>query len=387
VRETIWLWAGFNAFVLAMLALDLGVLRRKAHDVSIREAALWSAIWFVLALGFSYGVHHFAGSRAGFEFLTGYLIEKALSVDNIFVFVLILTYFNVPSKYHHRVLFWGVVGALITRGTMIALGSVLVSRFHWVIYFFGALLLFTAIRMLTARENDTTVPDNVLLRLVRRFVPVTPEYHGQRFFVRVAKSNGLRWSATPLFVVLVTVETTDLIFAVDSIPAIFAVTRDPFIIYTSNVFAILGLRSLYFLLAAVLPRFQYLKTGIALVLIFVGLKMLVADVYDVPIGISLGIVASVLVVSVVASLASVMVRDRKSRRMPPPPEDVPPLPTGRAHRPRERPHNRLLWLTVPLFAVQNASVVPVAPAVAAAQIDGAVHFGGGGVLREYREPS
>jgi len=354
VRETIWVWVGFNAFVLAMLALDLGVLRRRAHEITAREAGLWSAIWVGLSLAFAYGVHHFMGPQKSLEFLTGYVIEKSLSVDNIFVFVLILSYFGVPSKYHHRVLFWGVVGALITRGTMIALGTVLISRFHWILYFFGALLLLTAFRMVTARDDDTAVRDNVVLRLARRFVPVTPAYHGQRFFVRVDGATGFHWYATPLFVVLLTVETTDLIFAVDSIPAIFAVTRDPFIIYTSNVFAILGLRSLYFLLAAVLHRFQYLKTGIALVLVFVGLKMLLADVYEVPIGISLGVVTGVLAISIIASLVVTSLRQKKARR-----EARRPPPSRR--RPRERTHNR--WLSLVLLAVPAAS----APVTAGAE--------------------
>ena len=373
MRETIWVWAGFNAFVLAMLALDLGILRKRAHEITAREAGIWSCVWVGLSLAFAYGVHHFRGPDKSLEFLTGYLIEKSLSVDNIFVFVLILSYFGVPTKYHHRVLFWGVVGALLTRGTMIALGTVLVTRFHWILYVFGALLLLTAFRMMGADEDESTVRDNMVLRLARRFVPVTPVYHGQRFFVRVDGATGFHWYATPLFIVLLTVETTDLIFAVDSIPAIFAVTQDPFIIYTSNVFAILGLRSLYFLLAAVLPRFQYLKKGIALVLVFVGLKMLLADVYEISIAISLGVVAGLLALSVIASLVATALRNRKKYRRE---SQQPPAPRRRS---RERTHNRLLSLVVPLLAVEVASAAARAPLAFGCRMDGGEHFSASGV--------
>jgi tellurite resistance protein TerC len=296
--DQLWLWAGFNAFVLAMLALDLGVFHRKAHEVSIREAAGWSAVWVALALAFNYGVYHFAGRDAGLQFLTGYLIEKALSVDNIFVFVLVFSYFRVPARYQHRVLFWGILGALVMRGIMIAAGAALIARFHWVIYLFGAFLVVTGIRMATQKEHAIEPESNPVIRLIRRLVPVTGQYHGQSFFVR----EGGRRVATPLFVVLAFVETTDLIFAVDSIPAVFAVTTDPFLVYTSNVFAILGLRALYFLLAGVIHRFHFLKLGLSAVLVFVGAKMLLADAYEVPMGLSLGIIALVLAVSVVASL-------------------------------------------------------------------------------------
>ncbi|HEV2145955.1 MAG TPA: TerC family protein [Longimicrobiaceae bacterium] len=302
--DQIWLWVGFNVFVLAMLALDLGVFHREAHEVSMKEAGGWSAFWVALALLFNAGIYHFMGPREGLEFLTGYLIEKALSVDNIFVFVLIFSYFRVPPKYQHRVLFWGILGALLMRGAMIGAGAVLIERFHWIIYVFGAFLVFTGIRMATQGEPDIEPESNPVLRLVRRFTAVTQVYHGQKFFVREAAAPGgpLQWVATPLFVVLVLVETTDLIFAVDSIPAIFAVTRDPFLVYTSNVFAILGLRALYFLLAGVIHKFHYLQLGLAVVLVFVGTKMLLADVYHVPIGISLGVIALVLGSAVGASL-------------------------------------------------------------------------------------
>jgi tellurite resistance protein TerC len=242
------------------------------------------------------------GREAGLEFLAGYLIEKALSVDNIFVFVLVFSYFRVPARYQHRVLFWGILGALLMRGAMIGAGAALIERFHWILYIFGAFLVFTGIRMAFQEEHDIEPESNPVVRLVRRFLPVTPVYHGQKFFVREAAGSGMRWVATPLFVVLVFVETTDLVFALDSIPAIFAVTRDPFLVYTSNVFAILGLRALYFLLAGVIHKFHYLKLGLSVVLVFVGVKMLAADLYSVPIGISLGVIATVLTVSVVASL-------------------------------------------------------------------------------------
>lgn len=300
--DQLWLWLGFNVFVLAMLAVDLGVFHRRAHEVSLKEAAAWSAVWISLALFFAYGIYHFRGPQAGLEFLTGYLIEKALSVDNIFVFVLVFSYFNVPSRYQHRVLFWGILGALVMRGTMIAAGAALIDQFHWVIYVFGGFLIVTGIRMATHPMHAIAPEANPIIRLVRRLVPVTDQYHGQSFFIHERMGSRLRRVATPLFVVLVLVETTDLIFALDSIPAIFAVTTDPFLVYTSNVFAILGLRALYFLLAGVIHRFHYLRLGLSAVLVFVGVKMVVADVYHVPIGLSLGIIALMLAVSVTASL-------------------------------------------------------------------------------------
>ncbi len=299
----IWAWVGFNAFVLAMLALDLGVFHRKAHEVSIREAAIWSTIWVTLSLVFGYGVYRFLGAQAGLEFLTGYLIEKALSVDNIFVFVLIFSYFAVPAKFQHRVLFWGILGALVMRGAMIGAGAILIERFHWILYVFGAFLVFTGIRMARQEEQDIEPESNPVLKLIRRYLPVKPVYHGQRFFVKEATPDGrIRTYATPLFIVLVLVETTDLIFAVDSIPAIFAITQDPFLVYTSNIMAILGLRALYFLLAGVIEKFHYLQLGLAVVLTFIGVKMLIIDVVHVPTAVSLGVVAGVLGLSVAASL-------------------------------------------------------------------------------------
>lgn len=300
---TLWAWIGFSAVVLALLAIDLGVVNRKAHVVSMKEAARWSAFMVVLAMAFNYGVFHYRGTEAGLQFLTGYLIELALSVDNIFVFVLIFAYFKVPPKFQHRVLFWGVLGALLMRGAMIGAGAVLIERFHWIIYVFGAFLVFTGIRMATHDEMDIEPESNPALKLVRRFIPISPRYDGQRFFTQEERGGRLRRVATPLFVVLVLVETTDLIFAVDSIPAIFAITRDPFLVYTSNVFAILGLRSLYFLLAGVIDKFHYLKLGLAGVLVFIGIKMLVTFFdFHVPVGISLGVVGLLLGSSVVASL-------------------------------------------------------------------------------------
>ena len=266
--------------------------------VGVREAAAWTAVWVTLAVLFGLGVYHVRGGATALEFYTGYLVEQALSVDNIFVFVLIFSYFKVPAQYQHRVLVWGILGALVMRGIMIGAGAYLIHRFHWITYVFGGFLVVTGFRMATQRESSIEPESNPVIRLVRRFVSVSDHYDGQRFFTR----RGAERIATPLFVVLVLVETTDLIFAVDSIPAVFAVTRDPFVVYTSNVFAILGLRSLYFLLAGVIEKFHFLKLGLAVVLAFVGTKMLIVDLYRVPIGLSLGVIAGVLAISVVASL-------------------------------------------------------------------------------------
>ncbi len=300
--DQIWLWVGFNAFVLSMLAVDLFGFHKHAHEVRAREAALWSAVWVVLALLFGIGVSAFMGREAGLEYFAGYVIEKSLSVDNIFVFVLIFGLFRVPARYQHRVLFWGILGALLMRGAMIAAGAYLIAHFHWILYVFAGFLVFTGLRMVTHAARDIDPDANPLIRLVRRLVPVTPDYHGQRFFVRLEDRGQHRLFATPLFVVLALVETTDLIFAVDSIPAVFAVTRDPFLVYSSNVFAILGLRALYFLLADVIHRFHYLQVGLSVVLVFVGAKMLIADVYAVPIGVSLAVILAILGSATAASL-------------------------------------------------------------------------------------
>jgi tellurite resistance protein TerC len=281
-----------------MLALDLGVFHRKAHEVTLREAAAWSAIWVALALVFNAGVAHVFGAERGLEFLTGYLIEKALAVDNIFVFYAVFAYFSVPSAYQHRVLFWGVLGALVMRAVFIFVGAALLQQFHWVIYVFGAILVATALKLLLI-SGDGIHPDrNPLYRLMRRFVPLVSGYHGSAFTV---VQSGRRY-ATPLLVALILIEGADFVFAIDSIPAIFAVTNDPFIVYTSNVFAILGLRSMFFLLSGVLGRFWLLKPALAVVLAFVGAKMLLLDVVKIPIGISLGVVALVIAAGVAGSL-------------------------------------------------------------------------------------
>ena len=300
--DNIWLWVGFNVFVLFMLALDLGVFNRKAHVISVREATFWSILWVVVALAFNVGVYYYMGAQTGLEFLTGYLIERALSIDNIFVFLLIFGYFRVPAKYQHRVLFLGIIGALVIRGAMIFAGAVLLERFEWIIYVFGAFLVITGLRMAVSKETNLEVEANPVLRLTRRFIPITSSYHGQHFLIKEERGGKLRWVATPLFVVLVMVETTDVVFALDSIPAIFAVTRDPFVVYSSNVFAILGLRALYFLLAGIIHKFHFLKLGLSVVLAFVGVKMLLTEIYHLPTGISLGVVAAVLAISIIASL-------------------------------------------------------------------------------------
>jgi tellurite resistance protein TerC len=303
--NSLWGWIGFNVVVLAILALDLGVLHRRSEKVSLREAATWSAVWVALSLGFAFAIYQTMGKESGLEFLTGYLIEYALSVDNIFVFVLIFTYFKVPEKYQHRVLFWGIIGALLLRGVMIVAGSALVARFSWSLYIFGAFLVFTGLRMALQKDEDVYNPDrDPILRLAKRFVPVTDDYHGDSFFIRQPdkKTGKSRYAATPLFIVLLIVDTTDIIFATDSIPAIFAVTRDPFIVYTSNICAVLGLRALYFLLASVVDKFVYLKLGLSLVLVFIGGKMLLEHFVHLPIVASLGVVGAVLAASIVASL-------------------------------------------------------------------------------------
>jgi len=299
------LWVGFTLFVLVMLALDLGVFHRKAHAVGMREALGWTIFWIALALAFNAGVYHFAGAQAALEFFTGYLIEKALSVDNIFVFLVIFSYFAVPAAYQHRVLFYGILGALVMRALFILAGAALLESFHWTIYIFGGILLLTALKLITHQNEEIHPERNPVVRLFRRFVPMIPEYQGHHFLVR---QSG-RWMATPLLLVLVTIEATDLVFAVDSIPAIFAVTRDPFIVYTSNIFAILGLRALFFLLAGALGKLYYLKTGLALVLAFVGAKMLIVDLYKVPITVSL--TAIVLILS--AAAAASLLRSRRAQ--------------------------------------------------------------------------
>jgi tellurite resistance protein TerC len=295
----LWVWFAFIGSVLLMLALDLGVFHRKAHVVSVKESATWSAVWVALGLAFGGLVYAWMGPQKGLEYFTGYLLEKSLAVDNIFVFVLVFSFFATPALYQHRVLFWGVIGALVMRGIMIFAGSALIKEFHWILYVFGGILLITGLKMLfQKKEGHVDLNKNPAIRLARRIFNISDTYDGQKFFT---VQNGVRM-ATPLFLVLMFIEFTDLVFAVDSIPAIFAVTTDPFIVFTSNVLAILGLRSMYFLLANVVHRFVYLKTGLSIILLFIGTKMLLLDIYKIPTATSLLMVAGILAVSVVASL-------------------------------------------------------------------------------------
>lgn len=292
------LWGGFIAFVLAMLAIDLGVFHRKSHVISMREALTWSAVWVTLALLFNLLVWKLYGAERGLEFLTGYMIEKSLSVDNIFVFVVIFAALGIPAIYQHRVLFWGILTALVLRAVMIFAGTALLARFHWLIYLFGAFLVLTGVKLFFQRQQTANPKDGLVMKVARRLIPSTDRLDGEKFFT---VENGKR-VATPLFMALLLVEATDVVFAVDSIPAIFAVTNDPFIVFTSNIFAILGLRSLFFLLAGVVDKFRYLKTGLAAVLVFVGAKMTLVDVYKVPPLVSLLVIATLLSASIAASL-------------------------------------------------------------------------------------
>jgi len=291
------LWVGFNAFVLVMLALDLGVFHRKAHVIKTKEALWWSAMWIALSLLFNLGVYFFFGTQKALEFLAGYLIEKALSVDNIFVFLMIFSYFRVPALYQHKVLFWGILGALVMRAFFIASGVALLTKFHWIIYVFGIFLVITGMRMFKDEKEEIHPDKNPVLRLFRKVMPVTENYVEGKFFVR---KRG--WYATPLFIVLLMIETTDLVFALDSIPAILAISHHTFIVYTSNVFAILGLRALYFAVAGIMQIFHYLNYGLALILIFIGAKMLLVDVIMIPIVWALGVVAFFLLISILASI-------------------------------------------------------------------------------------
>ena len=298
IATNIWFWVGFIAFVLAMLSLDLGVFNRTPHVVGAREALAWTTVWVALALAFAGGLALLADPQAALTFLTGYVIEESLSVDNIFVIVLIFQYFAVPAQYQHRVLFWGILGALVMRGLFIGVGAALLARFDWIIYIFGALLVVTGIRMAVKQDEEFDGEQNPVVRFVRRFLPVTSGYRDQHFFTR---EEG-RHCATPLFLVLVLVEVTDLVFAIDSIPAIFGITRDPFLVFTSNIFAVMGLRSLFFLLASVVTKFHLLKYGLAVILTFVGAKMLAEHWIHIPILVSLGIVIGVLAASIGASM-------------------------------------------------------------------------------------
>ena len=312
----IWFWVLFLGIIGGLLTLDLLVFHRHAHVVTMREAAVWTAVWVSLGLGFGALVFAWRGVTAGTEYLAGYFIEYSLSMDNVFVFAMLFTYFAVPAAYQHRVLFWGVVGAIVLRGIFIAGGAVLIEAFHATLYVFGAILVVTGVRMALARGHAMDPERNVILRLVRRFVPMTDGYRGQRFFVREAG----RRLATPLFAVLVVVEATDVVFAIDSVPAIFAITTDPFIVYTSNAFAILGLRSLYFLLAGLMHRFVYLKLALGALLVFAGAKMLLSDIVKIPAAAALGVIVTILAVGVIASLLATRGGNEGTS------EQVPPLP-------------------------------------------------------------
>lgn len=293
-----YLWTGFIVFVFFMLALDLGVFHRKTHEVKIREALIWSAVWISLALIFNYGIFIFMGKEKAIEFLTGYVIEKSLSIDNLFVFIMVFTYFNVEPKYQHKILFWGILGALIMRAIFIFAGVALISMFHWIIYVFGGFLIFTGIKMLFHKDEKLDPNKNPLVIIFKKFFPVTEQMHGSKFFVKI----NARTVATPLFIVLLVIEFTDLIFAVDSIPAILAISNDTFIIFTSNVFAILGLRALYFALAGITKYFYYLKYGLSAILVFVGIKMIMAEFYKIPIVYSLLSILGILLISILFSV-------------------------------------------------------------------------------------
>lgn len=297
------LWLVFAVVVIAMMVIDLGVLHRNPHEVKVREALTWSAVWIGLALGFMVLVWVWRGHRVALEFLTCYLIEESLSVDNLFVFLVIFGYFNVPNRYHHKALFWGIVGAVVMRGIFITVGVAVIEQFEWLIYVLGGLLVVTGIRLAVQKDRELHPEKNPVLRVFRRVFPVTQGYEGHRFFVR----RGGRLLATPLFVVLLVIESTDVVFAIDSVPAALSITLDPFVVYTSNIFAILGLRSLYFALAGIMPMFIYLHYGLSVILVFTGIKMISSHWIRMPIGVALGVVAGVLAISVVASIV-------KSRR-------------------------------------------------------------------------
>jgi tellurite resistance protein TerC len=322
-------WIVFNAFVLLMLALDLGVFHRKSHTVKVKEALVWSAVWVALALLFNAGIWHYKGRDLALEFLAGYVLEKSLSVDNLFVILVLFSFFKVKPDYQHKVLFWGILGALVMRAIMIAVGAALIERFHWVMYIFGGFLVLTGVKLAFSKEDEKNVGENVAVRLFRKIFPVTSDFREGRFFVI---ENGKRM-ATPLFLVLLTVEFTDLVFALDSIPAIFAVSKNTFIVYTSNVFAILGLRSLYFALAGCMGLFVYLKYGLAIILAFVGVKMLIVSIYKIPIAGSLAVIVGVLAVSVVASLLWPPKHEKKKDDEPP----APPAPAAVTPEPGRQP--------------------------------------------------
>ncbi len=298
MTHSLSLWVGFNILILILIAIDLGVLHKKSHVISVREALIWSIGWIIISLLFNVGVYFWFGYDSALQFLTGYLIEKSLSVDNLFVFAILFSYFKVKPEYQHKVLMWGIIGALIMRGALIAIGTALISNFHWVIFVLGAFLVYTGIKMAIQKEISVHPEKNPVVNLAKKFIPMSNDYDGDKFVTRIDGKKIF----TPLIVVLIVVEVTDLMFAVDSIPAIFAITTDSFIVYTSNVFAILGLRALYFALSGVLDRFHYLKYGLGLVLSFVGVKMLISEIYVIPIPVALGTVAAILVISILVSI-------------------------------------------------------------------------------------
>ncbi|MCH8299946.1 MAG: TerC family protein [Candidatus Marinimicrobia bacterium] len=291
-------WVGFNILILVLIAIDLGLLHKKSHVISVKEALIWSAGWIFISLTFNVGIYFWFGYDSALQFLTGYLIEKSLSVDNIFVFAILFSYFKVPPEHQHKVLMWGILGALVMRGALIAIGTALITNFHWIIFVLGAFLVYTGIKMALQKEISVNPEKNPVVNLAKKFIPISDDYDGDKFVTTV---NGKK-TFTPLLVVLLVVEVTDLMFAVDSIPAIFAITTDAFIVYTSNVFAILGLRALYFALSGVLNMFHYLKYGLGMVLSFVGTKMLISEFYIIPIPLALGAVAAILAISIVASI-------------------------------------------------------------------------------------
>lgn len=293
-----WIWIAFNLFVIVMLYIDLRVFNRDAHEISVKEALIWSAVWIGISLLFGVGIYLWQGSEAGLAFFTGYLIEKSLSVDNIFVFLMIFSYFGIAAKYQRRILTWGILGAIVLRAIFILAGVAILEAFHWMLYVFGAFLIFTAIRMVVQDEEAVDPTQNPIIKLVKRFIPVTDEFDGEKFFTEKAGQR----VATPLFVALIMIEISDVIFAVDSIPAILAITTEPFLVYSSNILAILGLRALYFALAGVMDMFHYLQYGLAIILGFVGIKMLLSDIWHMPTALALGVIAVVLIGSVVASL-------------------------------------------------------------------------------------
>jgi len=309
VTGSLWAWMAFLGAVFVMLMMDLGIFHRKAHVLSLKEATLWSIFWVVVSVLFNILILFWLGEEKALEFLTGYLLEKSLSADNIFVFAVLFSYFAVPEEYRHRVLFWGVVGAIVFRLTFILAGTALLKKFHWVVYVFGIIVIISGIKLLMRKEEKIVPERNPVLSLARRLLPITPTYHGQRFFV----VHDGKVFATPLMLVLLVIESTDIVFAIDSIPAIFAITRDPFIAFTSNVCAILGLRALYFLLEGMIRLFRYLDEGLAVILVFIGVKMLLSEFYEIPVWVALGFVAVVLAIAITLSL---VVKEAKAHADP-----------------------------------------------------------------------